>query len=749
MNQTSSSHTVCLRSTDARMLEEGVYNWNLKSENCKRLSNKMYLASIELPLSQWSVESEWNRVYVLERLHILQNRREFSLTYQTESENNVAARTTIRRILPLHLNRITSIQKSANVLTVRTEEKHGLSYRMFDWILKYEERVKMVGTDLGMIDISSAWEQSRLTIEGDNTFVIRTVPDVSDGVDTDASLAIETYEGGHLFFASPPSLAALADMISMKLQDSVLAGAIKVVFDAEECRFTLSVLNYPNESRMLKISIIGDDLSTLMGFDSGEHTFRKNRPDPRTQGYAADTGRHFLQGLTAVSYEGSREYVGDKTPLRISSDASSMFGYAELRPGCYFPCQRSYGTSSPLRLQGEWGLQFDRLFFSNNADEPRRGIVYTDPLGYKRILEIVEGAYTPESMATYITRGMNESADGFVYEAKFESERFVLSCRSQKGYGLAFALHFAHPRSIEPERLGFEETTMDGSDTYESSTPVHFPNSEFGVMKNLYHISEIKGQRKLSIRPSAQPILTCVAEEYTEETRTLRVRGVFNSGEATSHALVEGTVVSLHAGTTVETTEHRHERTTEDLCMLAVITRGSESGSFAFLDISVAPGKWVADAVENRQTITITQSIEPCSFCFVPRLHRSIGGERLGFSNSTVQWGVDGTVRSKKLSIPPFVSTGSHNLDHVDFVLLRVREGKGSTTLSYETNSSVVHVFGKVCLNPVFRNERHLPVETAMVGHDRFDSFTVEVLNPDLTPYHFHGATWSLSVTFV
>ena len=65
-----------------------------------------------------------------------------------------------------------------------------------------------------------------------------------------------------------------------------------------------------------------------------------------------------------------------------------------------------------------------------------------------------------------------------------------------------------------------------------------------------------------------------------------------------------------------------------------------------------------------------------------------------------------------------------------------------------ETGGHATSIFGKVCLNPTFRHERHLPVEVFFAGGDRLDTLTIEVTNPDGSPYHFHGAAWSLSLGF-
>ena len=59
------------------------------------------------------------------------------------------------------------------------------------------------------------------------------------------------------------------------------------------------------------------------------------------------------------------------------------------------------------------------------------------------------------------------------------------------------------------------------------------------------------------------------------------------------------------------------------------------------------------------------------------------------------------------------------------------------------------HVFCKLSLYPLFREERMLPRDTSLL-RGNLSRFTLAFWNPDLrTPYRFHGAEFSFSLNFV
>ena len=71
-------HTICLRSSDAAQLDSGTFQWKLQAANFSTPHSKAFL-SIELPMSQWSIEESYGRVYVVERIVIAPDRRRLNV----------------------------------------------------------------------------------------------------------------------------------------------------------------------------------------------------------------------------------------------------------------------------------------------------------------------------------------------------------------------------------------------------------------------------------------------------------------------------------------------------------------------------------------------------------------------------------------------------------------------------------------------------------------------------------------------
>lgn len=755
-------HTICLRSLDAKRLEEGTYQWTLRAPNFNMLSGKAFLASVELPMSQWSIEGHWNRIYCIERLFITAERRRLTVREhvpRSEVDSSVDPWVADAVTLPLHLNRIVKISSTVNGVRIEMEEAHGLSGPMFDCVAKYEEHVKIIASGVDVIDLSIAWSEERLTVVSDRVIQIRPRTVLP---------AFEKGRGGYLHVPSPPTPDALANALTAGLQAGAFGRRISVSFDTVDCTFKVSMAAYPGPYvTQVRLTVGGDALATLMGYslNGTSRTFTRRPLDPKTVGYASTQGRTFLQQHVA-----SEVGAGDAVPLDITGDASALFGYAQLRPGWYAPSQRIYSTSAPMRLTDEWELQFARFFFPQDDKPPGQpGLVFTDPLGVNRIAVIRPGLYTAHSIANYLQHMMNQDADGYAFAVVFQNERFTFKCHSKHSkhsedaeegahsLGLAFSIHFTHPRSVDPVKFGFEAALLEGSDQYVSSESVHEPKTPFGRLTNLYSVSEVQGQRKFCIRPTGPPSVIGIAESYDSMSHTLRLRCVTPGNDAVAHGIPAGSVVTVGASGFVASANDQRESAQSDvrhasipkgIVTLGVVTRGTESDGVTTIDVDVSPAPWVHTAVLGAQCMTITLGTAPCSFCFVKRLDRNVGGERLGFAPTTIQWGKDGIVNTRKLRIPPFISTGSHNLDHVDYVLLRIRESSKSTLMQHETNGEAISIFGKVVLNPSYRHERHLPVEVSFSGGDRLDTITIDVLNPDKSPYHFHDATWSLSLSF-
>ena len=738
------THTVCLRSSDAKQLNQGTFQWTLNAPNLKTISSKALLASIELPMSQWSIEEDWSRVYCVERILLTPARRQLEIREVSLDGEREGSTRAVSVMLPLHLNHIKALWSSSGKINVETEEPHGLTSAIFKWAADYEKHVKIVCSHVDTIDLTQAWSEGRLTI--DSPTEIKIQPKMS------LSSAISKRGGGYLHVPSPPTPSALADALTLTLRaTSDFGHRLSVAFDPDDCAFFCSLAAYPTpDTYRVRVSVTGDDLAKIMGLFNTSRVFSRRVLDPRTAGYASTQGREFLQ-----KHIMSDVTTGDTPPLSIRGDASSMFGHARLRPGWYAPSQRIYSTSRPLRLPDEWELQFARFFFprSEGEDKPP-GLVYTDPFGVNRIAEIRPGLYTAVSIASYLEHMINQEAAGtYKFTITFLEGRFTFSCAAN-GIGLGFSIQFAHPRSVDPEKFGFEAAHLEGSDHYQSSHIVHEPMTPFGRLSNLYAITEVPGQRKFCIRPTAPPSVIGIAEAYDDASGRLTLRCVTSTSQSAVHGLHQGNVVTIvssgyvHAGEKSGGGGAHNESIPEGTVAFGVVAKGTESTRLTFVEIEVSPQPWVHQAVKNAQSMTVLRSAEPSSFCFAKRLQKSSGGERLGFSDTTVQWGRDGVVNTRKMRVPPFISTGSHNLDHVDYVLLKLHESNKSTLMQHETGGEVQSIMGKVVLNPSYRHERHLPVEIGFAGGDRLDTLTLQVINPDGSDYNFHGASWSLSLTF-
>lgn len=726
----SQSYTICLRSTDARLVAEGVYEWTLASENCRQLAGKMYLASIELPLSQWSVEEAWNRVYFVERIRLTAERRTVVVEERARPSGAV---TTAVCTLPLYLNALASVQVPVpGSVTLVTREPHALSDAMFEWARTQEDAVKAICTPVGTLDISAAWREGRVRVEDARTLRIEGVPQ--------ATAVMNGKNSGYLLFESPATPSALASMLTTCVHDSPFGARASVAFDAATCYMAVCVAAYPEGASGVTLRVSGDALAAHVGLRGAVQTFERERLSARTAGYGGDRG--FLQHYV-VSHASAG---GDATPLVVSASAASLFSYVELRPGCYYPCQRAYSATPPLKLAHEWDLQFSRLTFAPR-DGNDVGLVYTDPRGVDRILVVVPGSYTVGSFTAYLTQGMNDHARGaYVFSVTFEDGRFVFACTTGAvgdRVGVLFAIHFNHARSIDAARLGFDDQAyLEGADRYESSYTVHVPDA-----RNEYSIGEVAGQRKLSIRPTAPAACICVVEEAaTPSQRFLGLHCVRPDGAPVAHGLREGTVVLLGAsGGVVQGEGDAHESVALDVQVLGVVVR-NVSATRVHVEVPGDASTW---AVVGR-ALKVAARVEPSSFCFCPDLPRTIGGARLGFAPRTIQYGVDGSVRTRSLRLPPYVSSGSYDFDHVSSVFLQVgKDVRSTTTLTYEMEGRAAAVFAKIVLNPTFRHERALEYFTGLVGYDRCDRLTLHVLNPDWSAYHFHDAEWSVSITFV
>jgi hypothetical protein len=100
--------------------------------------------------------------------------------------------------------------------------------------------------------------------------------------------------------------------------------------------------------------------------------------------------------------------------------------------------------------------------------------------------------------------------------------------------------------------------------------------------------------------------------------------------------------------------------------------------------------------------------------------------------------------------VPPFVSPYSYDLDPPKCVLLVLNTPNGATHTNHAWGeSNLPNIFAKIILYPQFRLERNYPMIMMVPEVLQISQVQFLWLNPDHTPYQFHGKNWSCTLNFV
>ena len=113
-------YSLCFQTKDAVASEDGEFTFVIENDNPRLKPHKVALGSLEFPITQYSVEASWQRVYFCERLRITPGARQLEVR---ETVDGVTRRAT--STLPLHLNPITRWTADGQDLLVEFEEEHG------------------------------------------------------------------------------------------------------------------------------------------------------------------------------------------------------------------------------------------------------------------------------------------------------------------------------------------------------------------------------------------------------------------------------------------------------------------------------------------------------------------------------------------------------------------------------------------------------------------------------------------------
>ena len=736
-------HTICLDTRDAENVEEGQFTMQLGGDNPRLRAVKLSLGSLEFPMVQWTIEKEWNRIYYSEGYEIKPDDSFLRIEEITPSTQNE-----INCTIPLHLNSIEHWLRRDDWMQVTTKYPHGL------WINGRKSvlhtigwgEVEIICSPFGRISLTGLQAANKLIYKSNTEFLIPS---------TYGNDVIEGFYG-YLHVPKYPSPFHLCNVINHILLYSVTLTNPHLEYDARTNVASLQSSMYSPDEATLSLRLHGSKLAALLGYRSPLHERRFVRPPQAT----LLTPRN-VNGFGVENAQG-----GDQPPLVLRSEAFGGWSFVEIEPGWYSPSHRPMCTGTPLRLAQEMEYSLNRLYFPLTERVPQgtctsHFLMFTDPLGGLHNCPVYVGRYSPKSLSAVLERSMTMMASsnfpGTVFTVDYDTEtsRFTCTCEVRKNNRVEsapFSLVFHHPLQFDPMRIGFAAVQHSGSDHYTSAYPVYLAPT--GTPSNIYKVAEIGHQKRVRIQSAPVSQMTGVITAYNANVSEIIVRT--HVGQLPfAHGFRPGDIVRISPSDPTEL--YTADRDNPDFWepqkynSCPVEPSWVKSGVVIQSDDSLQLCIKVRSAAQLGESlntlIAIQCEVQPFNLCF--SLANSIDPSQLGFKPGVVQWGIDGSIPAYQNKLPPFDAPNVHSLDHPDYVLMYIDEGKKSTTLqhTYGQNNSVC--FAKLVLYPMFREERMLPRDTSIMGGESLSRFTVRFTNPNGTPYHFHGVNFSFSLNLI
>lgn len=450
----------------------------------------------------------------------------------------------------------------------------------------------------------------------------------------------------------------------------------------------------------------------------------------------------------------------------LPSEPTRFWDYVEMPRGFYAPCHRPMCTGQPLRFTQELESAVNRFYFPLGSQGEYKGItphlvIFTDPGGHLLTCPIPCGRYTPIQLCAHLetemTRAAQETAPDTSFAVGFEDDRFRFSCERRidgRVYPVNFELLFHHPMSIDGSRLGFANQPHSGSSCYVSSSTTKSCKAFGKHVSNIIRVGEVSCQKRFRFHSTHPPPMIGVVMGKTKDG-AIEVRTHINKFPF-AHGLQEGDIINLSvmsSGTKVVAMDENGVALKEvsidvssaripSLCSCVVLSGVTDPCVLRFTPPASCDG-----ISEENTGINIHCEVEPWNMAFCKP--SSIQAHMLGFPPKVIEWGIDGSVGNEVgHRLPPFDAPFTHCLDHPDYVLMTFSESSGAS-LEHMFNGQNKQVFCKLSLYPLFREERMLPRDTTLLS-SQVSRFTLAFWNPDMkTPYKFHGAQFSFSLSFV
>lgn len=687
-------YTFCLNSDDARVDEDGDFNFELGQAVASLEASKLILSSFEFPVSQYPIDERNGRLYIREDV-ALPLPAKLCVDEHWRDEHGHLARRRCEVCIPAAVNQ-----------AVRAEA------------------VENEGILLTFAHPHCLFSNGRLCISVGDGAPVHFV-----GISTDV----------------PSTAIREVDERTLRLQ--TLLGPSEFEQAALVCSGTgdLSRLCAALQARLALWP-----LHATVSFETATGTvclkFAKGSAQARGRGYGVELSGSALGllGMSPTRKEASAPPRAPQTSILSIPDrcddvtfrsGAALFEHVALTPGWYAPCHRSFCPSQPRRMRDEVSGQLNRLHLFPAETEH---VVAMQIAGDTVLVPLMNGVHDADSLCAAFSasharvRGRGGAVVTLSYDRR--DARFTFSAVwGADGSECIFDLLFSHPDSIDGERLGFGDDNLYGQSSYASTSAVRV-----AALANHYGLRETEGQTKFVLRASPLPVIGAIVRSAQGGTITVSTY-LANRPFACNAGL--GRVAIVSSATEVfHASDVDEDGAPTDVHGAVGAMRGSRRGFVTVCDGHLMT-LHVGRVASIRVGSALCVSLPPCPFSVSSGLLPASLGRQLGFPK-----GVLSCARGDCVIAAPNV----YDLDHVDYVLLYLSDIPSvSTSLIHQVGNSVTTPFVKLVMYPSMREERMLPRELSLAAGCRLRRLKLGVRNPDGSRYAFNGAHFSLSLSSV
>lgn len=776
---------VCLDSADAiEVGDRGEHVFELPRVESDAQITRISMMSAELPMSQYPIEADSNRLHFFDGLRLDEHTRRIVIE---ETPLGGAVPVTTNLVFPVHLNRVVRVDvvpaepTATTELAVTTELEHGLQLAACTpcW---------WVGSPIGDHELCSPSSRVALaTVIDERTVRVRLVAPPRA-----AALAeLTKCDLGYIHAEAVPGPLQWASVLDQALRGCATMCAYGV--ECDESRACLVFHTQPRSRHPHEVRVRGDRLCSALGLQraglvlGNSHSLLTGDPEPSV-----------LSVLSAQSVQSvpSARSERPERPARFAGTClAAEWPYLELPPGWYGPSLRPASCAPPRhiarQLTKSWNpLQFDDLL---EAAAPETFaspymLPFTNTDGDRKCVAVPCGTYSPTSLCAYLSAAMTQlSPAGASVRVAYctNTKRFCMQCAPVDPRGSAFAVDFGGKQAaaLDPDRLGFARTEYSGA--FVSERPVHVPQADMTRSAGECSVTDVGPERKLRFCARARSTLTCVRLNRVDDIeagdalvlRTLRPRPNAGPTQALfpfAHGYSEGDIVvvmlrpervelptSTLSGHDALAGPWQPGRAVADSADSADSTRAWRGLAVVAAarshELTQCDRPWTlvlrvpVACCEAMRAAGPAASLRVCPFeqprpslCFPGPECASVPRWCVGFPSGTRSPVLYAWRPGREW---PLVTPNAYRLELPDYLLVHVEPSNGPPLRGTLRHTSGFPL-AKVIVAPQIRDGA-VRSESVSVASIRGGRFAVRITNPDGSPYRLHGAPFSLTLQLI